>query len=125
MGADEELAKKVELYQSLGKENPNVDVSMLMLNALNNQRSNLVSGKAKKWAYLVSISLPPIGLLFALRYYMGDEDDAKEVAWMCVILTGVAIVMFVVGAKLMFSSSGANVQQIEQITPQEIHDTLN
>jgi hypothetical protein len=122
---DDQLAKKIETYQDLAKENPNVDVSMLMLNALTNQGKNVVSPKWKKWAYLFCISLPPFGLFCALRYWMGDEDDARETAWMCIILTAVAGVIYIIGAKALFTSSGANVQQIEQITPQEIHDTLN
>src|ERR1700691_5481934 len=106
LDSDQELAKKIESYQALGKENPNVDVSMLMMNALNTQSQNSVSTKAKRWAYLISISAPPIGLLWAAKYYFfSDEDDAKQVAWICILLTFGAILAFYIGYKLFFAST--------------------
>jgi len=120
MDPEKKLSGQINEYQALAKENPNINVSMLMINALENQKQNAVSGKAKKWAYLISISLPPIGLLFALRYYMGDEDDAKQVAWVCVVLTIIAVLMFWLGSKLLFSGSGTSLQQIQQIKPSDI-----
>ena len=109
MNPEKDLSKKIELYQSVAKENPNVDVGMLMLNALQNEDKNKVSGKWKKWAYLISISVPPFGLLFALKYFFSDEADARDVAWMCVTLTAVSLLIFIIGAKALFSSSGASI----------------
>jgi hypothetical protein len=120
MDPDDQLEKKIKIYQGLGKENPNVDVGMLMLNALQNQKQNMVSAKAKRWVYLVSIGVPPFGLLCAIYYFFGAQDDAKQVAWTCVILTAVSVVLFWASVKLLFSGSGASVQQIEKITPAQI-----
>jgi hypothetical protein len=119
MSADDDLTKKVEMYQAVAKENPNVDVGMLMLNALATEKQNRVSSKVKKWAYLISISAPPLGLLFSLKYFFSDESDAREVAWTCVILTILAIGILWISIKLFFSGSGASVQQIEQIKPSD------
>jgi len=124
MGSDKDLEKKIDLYQDAAKNNPNVDVGMLMLNALQNEDKNRVSGKWKKWGYLVSIGAPPLGLLFALKFFFSDESDAKDVAWVCVTLTAIASLIFVIGAKLMLSGSGASVSQIETITPKMIQNTL-
>ena len=104
MDIDDKLAKKVDLYASVAKENPNVDIGALMLNALETQNRNLVSGKAKKWAYLVSIGAPPFGLLFAVKYFFDDKDDADSVAWVCVILTAFSLLIYYVGYKLFFST---------------------
>ncbi len=122
MDQDKDLEKKINLYQDVAKDNPNVDVGMLMLNALQNEDKNKVSSKMKRWSYLISLSAPPFGLLFALKLYFSDEDDAKDVAWMCVTLTAVSILLFAIGAKMLFSSSGASVSQIEKITPQQIQE---
>ncbi len=122
MDPDKDLEKKVDLYQSVAKDNPNVDVGMLMLNALQNEDKNKVPGKWKKWAYLISIGVPPFGLLFALKYFFSDEDDARDVAWMCVTLTAVSILLYAVGMKLLFAGTGANMSQIEKITPQQIQE---
>ena len=120
MDPDKRLESQINEYQALGKENPNVDVGMLMMNALQNQKQNLVSPKAKKWAYLISVGVPPFGLLFALRYYMGDEDDAKTVAWVCIILTIISVLMFWLGGKLLLSGSGTSMEQIQKIKPKDI-----
>ena len=115
-----QLEKKINEYQALGKENPNINASLLMMNALQNSERNLVSGKAKKWAYLISIGVPPLGLLFALKYFFDDKDDAKTVAWTCVILTVISILIFWLTMKLFFASSGTSIKQIEQIKPSDI-----
>jgi len=122
MNPDKDLEKKIDLYQSVAKENPNVDVGMLMLNALQNEDKNKVPGKWKKWGYFISISAPPFGLLFALKYFFSDEDDAKDVAWMCVTLTAVSLLLFAIGFKLMMSSAGTSLDQIQKITPQQIQE---
>jgi len=122
MSSDADLAQKVKDYQEAAKNNPNVDIGALMLNALQTQDQNKVSSKAKKWAYLISISVPPFGLLFALKYFMfSDEADAQEVAWTCVILTAVCVALFWIGGKLLLSSSGTSMQQIQQIKPSDIY----
>jgi len=122
MNPDKDLEKKINLYQDAAKQNPNVDVGMLMLNALQNEDKNKVPGKWKKWGYLISLGAPPFGLLFALKYFFSDEDDAKDVAWMCVTLTAVSLLLFAVGFKLMMSSAGTSMNQIEKITPQQIQE---
>jgi hypothetical protein len=120
MDSDKDLEKKINLYQDAAKNNPNVNVGMLMMNALQNENKNLVSSKTKKWAYLISLGVPPFGLLFALKYFFSGESDAKEVAWMCVTLTAVGILLFIIGGKLLLSGSGTSLQQIQQIKPSDI-----
>ena len=120
MRTDDELAKKVEEYTKVAKQNPNIDIGMLMINALATEKQNTVASKSKRWAYLISIGVPPFGFLFALKYFWSDLDDAKEVAWTCVVLTIIATAVFWIGSKLMLSSSGTSIQQIEQIKPSDI-----
>jgi fatty acid desaturase len=121
MDPDKDLEKKINLYQDTLKDNPNVDMGMLMMNALQNEDKNRVSGKWKKWGYFISISAPPFGLLFALKFFFSDETDAKDVAWMCVTLTAVSVLAFVIIIKVMLAGSGTSVQQIEQIKPSDIY----
>lgn len=120
MNPDKDLEKKINLYQSAAKDNPNVDVGMLMLNALQNENQNMVSSKVKKWAYLISLGAPPLGLLFSLKYFFSDETDARDVAWMCVTLTAVSLLVLIIGFKLLLSGSGTSLDQIQKITPAQI-----
>ena len=121
MDSEERLSQQIETIRQAGEENKNIDVSTLMLAALERHERNTVSAKSKRWAYLVSLGFPPLGLLFSLKYYFSDEDDAKHVALMCVILTAFSIFIFLITVKLMFSGSGASIQQIEQIKPSDIY----
>lgn len=124
MDQDKKIEEEIKTYGDLAKENPNVDVASLMLNALNKPGKNSVSSKSKKWAYLISIGAPPFGLLFSLKYYFSNEDDAKQVANMCVVLTLVALGGLWLTSKVIFSGTGASVEQIHQIKPQDINDFL-
>jgi hypothetical protein len=122
MDNDKKLESEISEYARLAKEDKSIDVAALMINAIKNQDKNLVSPRAKKWAYLISIGVPPLGLLFALRYYFGDQDDAAHVANICLALTAVSVIGFFILLKVFFASSGTSVQQIEQITPAQIHE---
>jgi hypothetical protein len=122
MESSKKLESEIAEYAAMAKENKNIDVAALMINAIKSQDQNLVSPRAKKWAYLISIGVPPLGLLFALRYYFGEQDDATRVANICVALTAVSVAVFYITLKLFVSSSGTSVQQIEQISPAQIHE---
>jgi hypothetical protein len=71
-------------------------------------------------AYLVSLGLPPFGLLYAVKYYFGDDENDKQAAKVCIALTIFSVVVFIIFSKLLFSGSGTSLQQIEQIKPQDI-----
>lgn len=115
MGVDKKLESEIGQLAALAKEDPNIDIASVMLSSLNQHTANTVSAKQKRWAYLVSLGVPPFGLLFALKFYFGEEDDAKAAALMCVVLTAVSILAFAILASVMFSGSGTSVKQIEQL----------
>ncbi len=119
---DKELEKKVADYVEVGKDNKNVDMAALMLNALQTEDQNKISSSTEHWAYLVSIGAPPLGLLFAAWFYFSDKDDAKNAALICVILTVVSVVVFAIIMKLLFSSAGVSVDQVQQINPADIQE---
>jgi hypothetical protein len=109
---EEKLNKEFEVYRELAKQNKKIDVASLMINALQKQDSNSLSDKQKRWAYLISLGLPPFGLLFAAKFYYSGKDDGEHAAWICTVLTAVSVLLFVVLAKVIFSTSGLNLKQI-------------
>ena len=117
MDNDEQLAQEIGEYQNLAKENKNVDVTALMLNALNRQteNQNLVSSKAKHWAYVISVGAPPFGLFFTAYYYFSEKEDAKHVAYVCAALTVVSVALLYFMGKAMFAGSGVNLQQLQNV----------
>ena len=118
------LEQEVSEYAKLAKENSNIDVSSLMLNALN-KKQNTVSTKMKWWIYMLAVSVPMLGFVFAAYYYFfNDKDDAQQVANICVFLSVLCVGIFWITGKLLLSSSGTSMQQIEQINPQMIKNTL-
>ena len=119
MSQDKKLEEQFSDYMQIAKENKNVDIASLMINALQKQDQDLVSARQKKWAYLVSAGLPPLGLLFALKFYFSDESDAHSVANICVLLTVLSVATFFVLGKMILSGSGTSLNQIQQITPQD------
>jgi len=108
----------------VAKGNKGVDMTALMINALENQHKNQISPRQKKWAYLVSIGLPPFGLIFALVFYFGGKDDGKRQALICLILTIVAGVAGYFILQSMLSSAGTSVNQIQQLNPDDLQKLL-
>ena len=118
--SDKNLEKQIETFRELGKENPNVDVNMLMMNALRNETGKNSSTKSYKWPYTISLGLPPLGLIYAVKYYFSDDENDKRAAKICLLLTVISVIIFFALGKMIFSSSGTSLQQIEQIKPQDI-----
>ena len=119
---EEKLAKELETYKELAKQDKKIDVASLMITALEKQQSNNLSDKEKRWAYLISLVAPPFGLLFAVKFYFSGKDDGEQAAWICGILTAVSILLAVLFVKVLSTSSGLNINQIQQIKPSDIHD---
>lgn len=117
--SDQELSKKFETYQQLAKENPNVDINLLMSSALANEDAKAKTGKSYRWPYLIALGVPPLGLVFAVKYYLSGEEDDKNAANICVALTVISLLLFFALGKIMFSSSGTSLQQVEQIKPSD------
>ncbi len=119
--SDQKLDEIVTEYADLAKDK-NIDVATLMMNALQQEDANKLSAKSKRWAYLISLGLPPFGLGFALWFYFSDKSDGKSTAIICVILTAVSIIGSIIFFNLVFSGSGASVEQIQQIKPADIYE---
>jgi hypothetical protein len=90
------------------------------MNALQQQETNKLSDKQKRWAYLISLGAPPFGLIFAVKFYLSGKEDGEQAAWICGALTAVSILLFVLLGKVILSSSGTSLKQIEQIKPADI-----
>ena len=122
--SDEKLSEQIKDYQQLGRENPNVDVSLLMMNALENESKNINPSKSYKWAYTIALGVPPFGLFFAAKYYFNGDEQDRQAAKICVLLTVVALFLIYIFGKLLLSGSGTSVSQIEQIKPSDIQQVL-
>ncbi len=125
MDSEKEITRKIELYGELAKENKNVDVAALMMSAIEQSKRDEIEAKKKRWAYLISVGLPPFGLLMAVRYYFSGKTDGKRVALICVILTATALLIAWGLAGLLFSSvSPADLKQIQSVKPEDIKSLL-
>ena len=119
---EQKLAKEFEEYRKLAQTDKKIDVASLMINALQKHQDNSLSSKEKKWAYLVSMLLPPFGLIFAVKFYMSDKEDGEQAAWTCAFLTAVAVLVLVLFIKLFSGAAGVNLKQIQQIKPSDIQN---
>lgn len=118
--SDEKLEELVNEYADLAKDK-NIDASALLINALEQEDQNMVSSKSKRWAYLISLGFPPIGIAFGLYYYFNDYSDGKKVAYMCVGLTLFSLIFTIILFAGLFNSAGVSPQQIEKIKPADIY----
>ena len=125
MDSEQEASKKIEVYKDLAAENKNVDVGSLMISALEQAQQDEIAAKKKRWAYLVSVGLPPFGLLYALRYYFSDKAGAKRVALICVILTVISLLAAWLIAQMFLASAGPELNQIQSLNPGDLKDFQN
>lgn len=117
---EEKLQKEFEVYKGLAAQDKKIDVAGLMISALEKQQTNLLSDKEKRWAYLISLVVPPFGLIFAAKFYLSKKDDGEQAAWVCVAITAVSILLAVLFVKILLSGTGASLNQIQQIKPSDI-----
>lgn len=120
MDKDLKLEEQVKVYTQLAETDKNVDIGALMLNALQSEESDKVSSKQKRIAYLISVGIPPFGLFFAVRYFFSGEEDARQVAYICLVLTGLSVLLGWFLLKGILGSSGTSLEQIQQIKPGDV-----
>ncbi len=118
--SEDKLAEQIGEIAQLAKDNKGVDVSALMANVLESHKKNFIPSSQKRWAYLVSIGVPPFGLLFALKFYFSDADDGHESAYVCIVLTIISVVLVYWFTSSLLSTANITPAQIEQIKPKDI-----
>ena len=121
---EKKIEEELNVYRQLGAQDKKIDVASLMINALQHHEDNSLTAKEKRWAYLFSISTPPVGLFFAAKYYYSNKDDGKRVALICVILTVVSILLLWLISVAALSGTGDALNKASQLTPQDIRNTL-
>jgi hypothetical protein len=118
---DQDLTRQIELYKELSEKNKGINLSALMINALQQRQDNKLTTKEKSHAYMVSFMLPPFGLIYVIKFLFSDKGDSKKAALICIILTLLSFILFTVALKAILSGSGVTLNQIEQIKPQDIY----
>ncbi len=119
------LEKQFKIYSDLARKDKNIDVASLMAAALEKPETSSLSIGQKRAAYFVSIGFPPFGLIYAVKFWFSDKDDARDAAWLCIVLTFVSITLLVVLAQVMLSGSGigeSQLNQIQNLSPEQIRE---
>lgn len=124
MDKEIKISNRIKELQELAKKNKKIDLATLAINELQNEAHHGVDTKKRRVAFLVSLGFPPFGLIYALKYFFSQEEDGKETAMICVILTLLSIIMAVAFFKMIGSGTGANLNQIQQIKPQDIRSLV-
>lgn len=120
--ADQKLDEIVKEYADLAKEDKNIDAATLMINALQQHDQNRVNPKWKRWAFVISLTIPPVGLIFAAYYFLRTENDARSAGVWCIVLTAISLIATIVFFKIILDGSGASIEQIQQIKPEQIYE---
>lgn len=117
---EDKITKELEAYKELAKQDKKIDIAGLVIKALEKHEENTLSVKQKRWAYLISLGLPPFGLIFAVKFYLSGKDDGEQAAWTCGALTALGILLFILLIQVILSGTGVNLNQIQEIKPSDI-----
>lgn len=125
MDIEKQVGQQIEEYRKLAEEHKEIDIASLMVNALEQARREGVDRRKKRWAYLISVAAPPLGLFFAAYYAWSGKPDRKRVAINCVILTAVSLFLAWAIAQMFFASLGPDVtSQLQSINADDIQRLL-
>jgi|SRR3989344_586619 len=117
---DEKFTKELETYRKLAEADKSVDAATLAIQALQNHEANEIPSRQKRWAYWISLALPPLGLFFAIKFYFSGKDDGRQAAIICAILTSFSCILFWLTSRALFSGTNVDLNQVKEIKPQDI-----
>lgn len=118
---EKQIEDQIKQYSELAKQNKDIDVAALMMNALqqHDQPENMLSKKTKRWAYWISLGVPPLGLVYsAYFYFFSEKEDAKHAAIVCLILTAISVGLLYLTIKIFLSTANVSVDQLQQAPDQ-------
>lgn len=119
--SEEQLSKKVAEIAKLAKQNKNVDTSAMIDMLLKSHETAFLPQGQKMKAYLWSLVFPPAALYYFFKFYFGPEQDAKQAAWVSLILAVVSTGLVIWMSSVIFSAN-PQLQQIKTITPDQIRE---
>ncbi|TSA45641.1 hypothetical protein D4R52_01975 [bacterium] len=117
---EDKLARQVEEVAKLAKQDKNIDAMAMVEMLMRQHEARYLPVKEKTRAFIFSIVVPPAALYYFFRLYGRDETDARQTAWVCLILGIVSIwLMWWFGS--VFLNSSQQLQEIKNITPDQIN----
>jgi hypothetical protein len=126
----DDIENKLQSIQQIAQSDPHIDATALMISALEQEHVDQTETKHKRWAYVISLGLPPIGYGIAIYYrFFSSKKDAFRIAWWCIGLTTFSIIISAFTLKVILNAATQvtgqqfNVQQFQQ-TPTELKAAL-
>ena len=124
MSKEDEIAKKMAEYQKLAATDKNLDVAELMLSALQQTDADFLDPKTKRRAYIISLTIPPVGLIYAAYFWLSEKKDANRTALICIGLTIFTLLVTYIIYKVIVSTAGVTTTQLQNISPSEIQNIV-
>lgn len=126
----DDLENKLASIQQIAQTDEHIDATALMISALEQEHADQTETKNRRWAYLASLGLPPIGYGIAIYYrFFSGKKDAIRMAWWCIGLTTFSIIISIFTLRVILNAATqatgqqVNVQTLEQ-TPAELRAAL-
>lgn len=82
------------------------------------------AAKKKRWAYFISVGLPPFGLIYVFKYWSSGTSDGKRTALICLALTAASLLASWLIGVLFLSSAGPELDQLRSIDANGLKDLL-
>ncbi len=123
--SETKLEEQLRKYQELAKLDKNIDVAGLMVKALESAKDNTISIKEKRWAYLLSISVPLVGFFYVIKFFTSDKEDGMQTAVICTVLSCFCLILsWLIGGALGSGISPQQAQDIQNLNPSDVYDII-
>jgi hypothetical protein len=93
---DEDLEKQLSQLADLAETDKEINITELVEKTLAKKYTNqsYVPTNQRRWAYILSLVFPPLGLYFAARFFFSDKKDALDNAAACIVLVCISVVIY-------------------------------
>jgi len=120
---EHEVLKKMEFYQEAASASHSADKAALAIAAMDEaMQADRVATRKRRWAYIIALSIPPIGIVIAIFYYLSHKVDGKRVGYITLILSvagfallWLSLLMFkaVIPANMQSQLNGVDMKELQ------------
>ena len=118
---EKDLEEQLKQLAELAKKDKEINITELVEKTLAQKYTNTeyVPTNQRRWAYILSFGVPPLGIFFAIKFFFGDKKDGLDNALICFVLTCISVVILAFTFNAALKNPVFKPEQIIDAVPTE------